>query len=108
MGISPSAGAQRWSTEAATSAATELRSFSQHASGEMAIRILGLEVDAALQGSAGGEGYMGFLQGDFSASIYVLANPFLKREKLKIFEFVERKYNGNKKMRGWGDWLGGT
>lgn len=32
---------------------------------------------------------MGFVQGDFSASIYVLANPFLKWEKLKIFEFLK-------------------
>lgn len=59
-------------------------------------------MDAALQGSAGGEGYRGFVQGDFSASIYVLANPFLKWEKLKIFEFVERKYNGNKRCVGGG------
>lgn len=36
----------------------------------------------------------------FSASIYVLANPFLKWERLKIFEFVERKYNGNKRSVG--------
>lgn len=59
-------------------------------------------MDAALQGSAGGEGYMGFLQGDFSASIYVLAYTLLKWEKLKIFEFVERKYNGNKRCGGGG------
>lgn len=45
---------------------------------------------------------MGFVQGDFSASIYVLVNPFLKWEKLKIFEFVERKYNGNKRCVGGG------
>lgn len=95
--ISPSAGVHRWSKEAGTSAATELSSFSQNAAGQVAIRVLGLGVDAALQDSIGGEGHIGFVLGYFSASIYVLVNSFLKWEKLQIFDFVERKYSGNKR-----------